>query len=57
MTTGDRRVLHFTSLRLRGEVGAKRRVRGALHESNSYFLRGDSPSPQPSPRKSGEREN
>jgi hypothetical protein len=51
----------FASPRSRGEAGshaAKRnaiRVRGTLSESNSHRLCGESPSPQPSPRKSGAR--
>ncbi|TPQ42779.1 hypothetical protein C2U70_00525 [Bradyrhizobium guangdongense] len=45
----------FTSPRLRGEVGAKRRVRGSLRGSSSHRICGSSPSPQPSPRKNGER--
>jgi hypothetical protein len=49
--------LLFTSPRLRGEVGAQRRVRGGLRTlSLAVDLADNSPSPQPSPRKSGERE-
>jgi hypothetical protein len=42
----EERGCFLTSPRLRGEVGAKRRVRGTLSESRCR----DSPSPQPSPR-------
>jgi hypothetical protein len=45
----------FTSPRLRGEVGAKRRVRG-YRSDHGLRIRRKSPSPQPSPRKSGARE-
>ncbi|BAL79852.1 hypothetical protein S23_66750 [Bradyrhizobium cosmicum] len=47
----------FASPRLRGEAGAKRRVRGSLRESNCRRPRGGSPAPQPSPRKRGEGEH
>jgi hypothetical protein len=58
MGSDSRRALHFTSPRSRGEVGAQRRVRGCLRVLNltiDLAMRG--PSPQPSPRNSGEREN
>jgi DNA helicase-2/ATP-dependent DNA helicase PcrA len=41
-----------TSPRLRGEVGAKRRVRGILRESESVER---APHPNPLPVKNGER--
>ena len=47
----------FTSPRLRGEVGlyAKRKIRvRGIHYA--FHVRGDGPSPRPSPRKSGARE-
>jgi cytochrome c-type biogenesis protein CcmH len=43
----------YTSPRLRGEVGAKRRVRGTLHESNA---RREAPHPDLLPAKGGEKE-
>jgi hypothetical protein len=49
------RKLVLTSPRLRGEVGAKRRVRG-YRPNLIVSACGKSPSPQPSPRKSGARE-
>ena len=52
---GGAKGLEVTSPRLRGEVGAKRRVRGTLRESVCHRFRGSSPSPQPSPRKNGAR--
>ncbi len=48
-----RRLWMFTSPRLRGEVGAQRRVRGTLRESHAWI----EPLTPPSPRKSGAREN
>ena len=45
--------LDFTSPRLRGEVGAERRVRGTLHESEPVE---GPPHPSPLPAR-GEREN
>jgi hypothetical protein len=45
--------LPFTSPRVRGEVGAQRRVRGALRESKPVER---APHPDPLPVKNGERE-
>jgi hypothetical protein len=57
MENEPRREHNLTSPRLWGEVAAKRRVRGSLGVLFSFRISGDSPSPQPSPRKRGEREN
>ena len=45
--------LEVSSPRLRGEVGAKRRVRGALRGHNHHRIRGSSPSPHPLPIRTG----
>jgi len=53
-TWNEWRVSHSnTSPRSRGEVGAKRRVRGTLNESNA---RREAPHPDLLPAKSGEKE-
>ena len=56
MPRSRRREAPVTSPRLRGEVGAQRRVRGTIRALNIFRNCRSSPSPQPSPRKRGARE-